>query len=378
MTFRTRRLDRFAFLTSAALLVACADDQNDDDELGDESETATQTETDTASEGDPDESGTTLGGEGTDTESGAESTQSSTDSSDASSTQSSTDTESSTDSSDASSTESSDSTDTGPLDGSSESSSSDSGTDTDLSECVEDELQAPLPITVMGDNAGKGDDSQGCVESFGGLDVAYGFVAPSDGTYVIDTFGSSFDTVLYVEDGLCIPTPPLDCNDDFEAVQSQVQVVLTAGQEVTIHVDGFSNEDVGAFTLNIDHFGCPLATDIGMALPTTEMGVFDAGPGDIMGSCGGDGNELLFAWTAPAAGSYVFDTFGSAFDTVLYLQEPALQDGVCGAELACNDDADDVQSQVFADLAAGQTVIIVLDAFGFDSGGGYVINIAAN
>ena len=43
--------------------------------------------------------------------------------------------------------------------------------------------------------------------------------------------------------------------------------------------------------------------------------------------------EQAYRWRAPVSGTYVFDTFGSSFDTALYVL-----DGCPGAELACNDD----------------------------------------
>ena len=74
---------------------------------------------------------------------------------------------------------------------------------------------------------------------------------------------------------------------------------------------------------------------------------------------------------AQAAGTYTFDTIGSALDTLIYVL-----DGDCaGAELACNDDAVGLASSVTVNLAANQTVIVVLDAYA-GSGGDYVLNIS--
>ncbi|MFO0755921.1 MAG: DNRLRE domain-containing protein [Byssovorax sp.] len=90
------------------------------------------------------------------------------------------------------------------------------------------------------------------------------------------------------------------------------------------------------------------------------------------GSCGGNGApEHTFAWTAPAAGTYRFDTYGSAFDTVLYAH-----DGDCnGAELGCNDDAGSPQSKLVLDLTAGQTIFIAVDGFNGNAQGSFTLNI---
>lgn len=88
-------------------------------------------------------------------------------------------------------------------------------------------------------------------------------------------------------------------------------------------------------------------------------------------ACGGGGApEMSFEVTAPIDGFYVFDTFGSSHDTVLYVL-----DGACGGPvLACNDD-DDQQapaSQVSVALTEGQTVTVVADGFGL-SGGNFTL-----
>lgn len=87
-------------------------------------------------------------------------------------------------------------------------------------------------------------------------------------------------------------------------------------------------------------------------------------------SCSGSGApDVQFSWTAPSAGSFVFDTGGSDYDTVLEILT------ACGGtSLACNDDRSaDSQSRTQVTLTSGQTVVIVLD--GYATGGNYVLNI---
>lgn len=105
------------------------------------------------------------------------------------------------------------------------------------------------------------------------------------------------------------------------------------------------------------------------------MGDTSTSTDDESGSCGGEGSpEMHFSWTAPAAGTYTFDTTGTDFDTVLYVR-----DGAClGAELDCNDDNDDgLQSTVVVSLRAGQTVVIVVDGYDEKESGPFVLNITA-
>jgi len=88
------------------------------------------------------------------------------------------------------------------------------------------------------------------------------------------------------------------------------------------------------------------------------------------GSCGGDGApERTFRWRAPRDSGYRIDLVGSDYDTMLYVQRTCT-----GGELACNDDEAGLQSVVHVALAAGDTVIIVVDGFG-TSAGNFVLNI---
>ncbi|HJL15174.1 MAG TPA: hypothetical protein RMH99_05935 [Sandaracinaceae bacterium LLY-WYZ-13_1] len=112
---------------------------------------------------------------------------------------------------------------------------------------------------------------------------------------------------------------------------------------------------------------CPDGSLSGSGLLTSDTTV-GAGA-ELSGTCGGDGApELAFEWTAPTAGTWVFDTVGSDYDTVLYARS-----GCAGAELACDDDTDGLQSEITVDLAAGQTIVLVVDGFG-GSDGAFVLN----
>ncbi len=98
------------------------------------------------------------------------------------------------------------------------------------------------------------------------------------------------------------------------------------------------------------------------------------GTGDQLdlATCGSsDGDDFSFGWTAPAGGTFTFDTLGSGYDTVLYL----LQDDCDGPVLECNDDAEGIpQSSLTADLLAGQQVVIAIDAPDGENGA-FVLNI---
>ena len=105
----------------------------------------------------------------------------------------------------------------------------------------------------------------------------------------------------------------------------------------------------------------------------------DVSPGDS-GSCGSEGGlDVVFAWSAAAAGCYQADTFGSSYDTVLR------RVSACGGEeLACDDDAENeagdytTQSKlVVSAAAAGDAFLFVVDGYGADATGTYSFQVNA-
>ena len=83
-----------------------------------------------------------------------------------------------------------------------------------------------------------------------------------------------------------------------------------------------------------------------------------------VGTCGGDGNESVVAFQAPAAGWYTFTTIhpDADFDTVLYARADCTDDTEA-AELGCNDDIGGIQSGLLFQLEAEQTIALFVDAY---------------
>lgn len=114
---------------------------------------------------------------------------------------------------------------------------------------------------------------------------------------------------------------------------------------------------------------CPDA-NIGSAVPQTIMGDNTGLGEDHFTSCGnGGGHDAMYQFTAPVAGNFSFDTFGTMYDTIL-----VVLDGCGGNELACNDDTMNLQSQVTVNLGAGQVVIVVVDGYS-GATGPFTLNI---
>jgi hypothetical protein len=82
-------------------------------------------------------------------------------------------------------------------------------------------------------------------------DKIYRFIPANTGNYTFDTFGSDFDTQLYIRSGgACPGTTALVCNDDFGGSQSKVSWWMNAGTAYYIIVDGFQNYS-GNFVLHL-------------------------------------------------------------------------------------------------------------------------------
>ncbi|MDQ3259000.1 MAG: NF038122 family metalloprotease, partial [Acidobacteriota bacterium] len=91
-------------------------------------------------------------------------------------------------------------------------------------------------------------------DSAGGKSVWYRWQAPTTGSAVIDTSGSSFDTILAIYRGGSLGTLSLvanGANDDISPsdVDSRVTISVTAGEVYNIAVDGYDG-DFGGIVLN--------------------------------------------------------------------------------------------------------------------------------
>ena len=97
----------------------------------------------------------------------------------------------------------------------------------------------------------------------------------------------------------------------------------------------------------------------------------EAAGNDFTASCGGESSpDRMLVWTAPVTDYYVFDTFGSGFDTVLGLYAEC-----AGEELACSNNVGDLgQSEVVRKFEAGQQALVLVDGTTGDSGQG-MLNI---
>lgn len=95
------------------------------------------------------------------------------------------------------------------------------------------------------------------INFYGGKSVWWTWTAPADGTVVIDTVGSDFDTTLamYLGSGLGTLTR-LTLNDDAVGLQSRIALDVRAGTAYHIAVDGYA-QAAGSIVLNLQHTPAP-------------------------------------------------------------------------------------------------------------------------
>ena len=238
-------------------------------------------------------------------------------------------------------------------------------------ECPDEDLPSTVPQVVMGSTSAQVNSSiPSCSGGTTAPDYAYTFTAPSDGTYIFDTNGSDYDTILYAVDGeSCDGSVTLACNDDGgDGLQSLITLDLVQDQTITIIVDGFSSNS-GNYTLNINQLddSCPNG-DLGSTVPQTVMGSTAALANNIEPGCGlfGGSPDFGYTFTAPADGMYTFDTNGSTYDTVLHITDGAMCGGM---ELGCDDDGGvGTQSQLSVNLVQDQQVVVMVDGYNGNSG----------
>ena len=231
------------------------------------------------------------------------------------------------------------------------------------------DLGAQVPQSIAGSTFGLLGGLSGICGGSDAPEQPFFFTAPAAGSYVFDTVGSTYDTLLHVRNLGC---NALACNDDTPAIglASQVTVPLGAGETVLVAVDGFGASQ-GEYTLNVTSPimpGCPDQVLPSM-VPLTVSGSTVGAANELQPGCvGAMGPEATLAFTAPVAKSYVFNTLGSSYDTVLSVRAASCN----GVELACNDDFNGLSSQVTVFLNQNQSVVVVVDGFG---PGNYMLTI---
>lgn len=110
------------------------------------------------------------------------------------------------------------------------------------------------------------------------------------------------------------------------------------------------------------------------AVPYTNSSTTSGAYHDFAGSCVYDGGapDHIYQFTPSTTGTYLVSLCGSSFDTGLYIRTGGACPG--DTEIACNDDACGVQSEITTTLTSGVTYWIIVDGYNTASGE-YVLNV---
>ena len=215
------------------------------------------------------------------------------------------------------------------------------------------------------------------VGNLGGKSVWWYWVAPSNGTYALDTVGSSTDTLLAVYTGTTINTLALVGEDDnrSDGGASLVKFFAFGGTTYQFAVDGYAGTNgvsEGAIVLNLnpalalnDHF----AERVTLSGQTNQVTASNLGAGKEIGEpnhgANAGGRSLWWTWTARLNGPVIVTTRNSTFDTAL-----AVYTGTTLGSLVLigeNDDTDPFNPAAGSVVAfqgvAGQTYQIAVDGY---------------
>ncbi|HZQ82477.1 MAG TPA: VCBS repeat-containing protein [Gaiellaceae bacterium] len=213
----------------------------------------------------------------------------------------------------------------------------------------------------------------------GGASVWYRWTPAATGTASIDTFGSTFDTLLGVYTGSSVSHLTAVATDDDAngTTQSQVSFAAKAGTTYMVVVDGYSgasgsvqldwNESVAPSAPANDAFANAqvLSGSRGSTTGSNVGATKQAGEPSIAGNRGGA--SVWYRWQAPSSGSVSVDTFGSSFDTLLGVYTGSSVSSL--KAVATNDDANGgVQSRVTFTAKSGTTYMIAVDGYGGATG----------
>jgi len=230
-------------------------------------------------------------------------------------------------------------------------------------------------VSVVGDTTGLADDVRlGCAQGESGQPDAV-YTLRTEGTIdlAVDTFGSSFDTVLGLRRTCDRLEDEIACSNDANATgASQIIYRHLGNGDYTVIVDGDRDRGAGAYSLNVHAQGSPEQLQCENAIDVSRgAAVFGRTGGEdrYSGSCGGAGSpEEVFTFTLAEPSNVVMHTISSRYDTVLYVRTLACF-GEASLEVACNDDAGGMQSsQIELRPLPPGTYYVFVDGFGGAAG----------
>lgn len=202
----------------------------------------------------------------------------------------------------------------------------------------------------------------------GGRTVWWRWTAPTTGRFLVNTNGSSFDTVLSAFSGSSLTDlTRLAVNDDYSGTASRVLFDVTAGTTYYFSVDGWADY-TGNIGLNWrlfpknDYFPSAVAMtgSSGSGTSWNFNGSMESGEPNH-GSNGS--HSVWWKYRVPFTGRLTVNTNGSRLDTVLAAYTGSAVNALT-QRAANNDYGSSTASRVSFNVTAGQTIYIAVDGVG--------------
>jgi hypothetical protein len=238
------------------------------------------------------------------------------------------------------------------------------------------------------------DGSAVCGTSGASPDVWYSYYAPCSGTLVLDTCGSTYDTVISVHSG-CPGTSAnqIGCDDDAGSfgpcagsLQSYLSVPVTGGTSYLVRVSGFNGKS-GNFVLHANFNGGPPANDSCAGATPIGNGSFafstcsatTDGPAESGCSfCCGDpqvNSDVWYRYTAACTGTVTLDMCNADFDSKVAVYGASCP-GSPNTAIACNDDfcgVSGVSSRTTFAATAGSQYMVRVGGYSLNRGTGTLV-----
>lgn len=222
-------------------------------------------------------------------------------------------------------------------------------------------------------------------ENFSGSNsIWYNWIAPSDGTFIFDTIGSGFDTVLSALTGDELRNLSTRSVNDNGAsgVESSIVFRATAGTLYRIRIATHTPDDTHSTVLNWRLAAVPVNDDF--ANPTALTGPSGSLRGDNVlattesRESAPGARSVWFTWTAPFTGTVQFDTLGSLlFTRLLVGTGDSLENlSVLGENRQSSASSTSGTSRLLLPVTSGVTYRIRISTDYFWGGDNYVLNWA--
>ncbi len=242
-------------------------------------------------------------------------------------------------------------------------------------------LTGPPPVNVLQLNscATKEASEPNHAGSAGAHSIWYSWTPLTNGTAIISTEGSGFDTLLGIYTGTSVSSLTVVTNNDDiggGSLESRVTFNAKAGTNYQIAIDGYKAAgdpgEVGLVSLSINPPGNnDFAGRYVLSGTTGTTNGFNIGAtkefDEPAHASNVGGHSIWYLWVAPTNGAVEFNTVGSSIDTVLAIYTGTALTNIMSVA-SDNDSGPSLTSRAGFSAVTGTTYRIAVDGYGGASG----------